>query len=179
LKILAICGSTRTESINLVLLQIIKKMIGDKAEFEIFEGLAELPHFNPDLDGESPPAEVVKLRQKIVEANAVIICTPEYVFTLPGSLKNALEWTVSTQVFAAKPCALITASALGQKAHESLLLVMKTIEAKTPAALQLLISHARQKIGVGGEILDPTTKSQVVALVEHLIDALLVKPAAH
>ena len=66
-------------------------------------------------------------RKSIEEADAVLICTPEYVFSLPGILKNALEWTVSTTVFSDKPTALLTASSSGEKAHESLLLVMKTL----------------------------------------------------
>ncbi len=64
-----------------------------------------------DLDGENPPEAVLAFRKQIAAADGVLICTPEYVFTLPGSLKNALEWCVSTTIFSQKPTGLITASA--------------------------------------------------------------------
>ncbi len=107
-KIFAICGSTRAQSANLKLLRAIAEMTKDLFCIEIFEGLAQLPHFNPDLSIENTPDEVVAFRQKIAEADAVLVCTPEYVFSMPGSLKNALEWTVSTVVFSGKPAGLIS-----------------------------------------------------------------------
>jgi len=93
-KILAITGSTRNNSSNYKILKFISEHIKDSFEVEIFEDLAEIPHFNPDLDKENPPKEVEVFRNKIISADGVIICTPEYVFSLPGSLKNALDWCV-------------------------------------------------------------------------------------
>src|SRR5689334_13830668 len=129
--ILAIIGSTRAQSSNLHLVQWIAAHYKDDYIIEIFDTLDELPHFNPDLDNEDVSPKVVQLRNKIASADGVLICTPEYVFSLPGSLKNALEWTVSTTVFSDKPTALITASGLGEKAHESLQLIMRTLGVKT------------------------------------------------
>ncbi|WP_369410652.1 NADPH-dependent FMN reductase [Flavobacterium taihuense] len=87
----AISGSTRSNSSNLKILKQIAELSKDLFEVNIFEGLAEIPHFNPDLNNENPPQQVTNFRNKIQEANGIIICTPEYVFSLPGSLKNALE----------------------------------------------------------------------------------------
>ncbi|MCW3124402.1 MAG: putative NADPH-dependent reductase, partial [Bacteroidetes bacterium] len=84
--------------------------------------------------------------------------TPEYVFSLPGVLKNALEWTVSTRVWADKPVALITAAASGEKAHESLQLIMKTIEAKFDESTTLLIQGAKGKVGKDEKVDEQTTK---------------------
>src|SRR5262245_29230423 len=128
-KIFAIIGSTRSDSANLRLVKKIAALTKQVFETAIFEGLNDLPHFNPDLDKENPPQQVLEFRKQVAEADAVIICTPEYVFSLPGSLKNAIEWCVSTTVFSQKPVGLITASASGDKTHEELKLVMKTIEA--------------------------------------------------
>ena len=114
-KILAIIGSTRVNSSNLNLVKYLEVLSKDIFEITYFEGLITLPHFNPDLDHENPPQEVVAFRQQIADAHGVIICTPEYVFSLPGSLKNAIEWCVSTTVFSQKPVGLITASASGEK----------------------------------------------------------------
>ncbi|MGN6164693.1 MAG: NADPH-dependent FMN reductase [Flavisolibacter sp.] len=131
MKVFAVCGSTRTHSANLRLLQAIAKLAAAEMETEIYNDLAQLPHFNPDLDKENDeaPAVVQWLRNKIKEADGVLICTPEYVFSLPGSLKNFIEWMVSTTVFSEKPVAFITASASGVKAHADLQLIMKTIYA--------------------------------------------------
>ena len=102
-KILAISGSTRSQSTNLHLLNLIANLVVEEWDVEIYRELNELPHFNPDLDTHEVPAVVACHRGKIREADGVIICTPEYVFSLPGALKNALEWTVSTMVFRRSP----------------------------------------------------------------------------
>jgi len=157
IKIVAITGSTRNNSSNYKILKFISEQIKDLFEVEIFENIDKLPHFNPDLDSETPPQEVVSFRNKIDNADGVIICTPEYVFSLPGSLKNALEWCVSTTVFSNKKTGLITASASGEMGHEQLLLVMKTLDAKFDDKIQLLIQGVRGKVGVEGKITDPET----------------------
>lgn len=145
-KILAITGSTRNNSSNYKILKFISEHIKDSFEVEIFEDLAEIPHFNPDLDKENPPKEVEVFRNKIISADGVIICTPEYVFSLPGSLKNALDWCVSTTIFSNKNTGLITASASGEMAHEQLILIMKTLEAKLEGNTKLLIQGIRGKL---------------------------------
>jgi chromate reductase, NAD(P)H dehydrogenase (quinone) len=127
-KIFAISGSTRSNSSNLKILKQIAELSSSLFEVKLFEGLAEIPHFNPDLDIDTPPIAVIDFRNEIQAADGIIICTPEYIFSLPGSLKNALEWCVSTTIFSKKNVGLITASASGEKAHEELQLIMKTIE---------------------------------------------------
>ena len=157
-KILAITGSTRKNSSNYKILKYISEHIKSEFEVEIFEELTEIPHFNPDLDNENPPNMVTFFRNKINEADGVLICTPEYVFSLPGSLKNALEWCVSTTVFSNKNTGLITASASGEKGHEQLLLIMKTLEAKFLDNTQLLIQGIRGKINEEGKIINEETE---------------------
>ncbi len=171
-NILAISGSLRIKSANLTIIENIKEMFSNRISVEIYDGLAYLPQFNPDLDNETPPAEVASLRRKIKEADGVLICTPEYVFSIPGALKNALEWTVSAADFHHKPTALITASSLGEKAHESLVLILKTIDAKIGSNAALLISHAQTKLK-DGKISDVQTVENLNLLIEsflHTID---------
>lgn len=158
-KILAICGSIRADSANLKLLKLLAQWAGSRYDFTIYEGLAELHHFNPDLDVEPAPEAVTALRQQISEADGVIICTPEYVFSLPGSLKNALEWMVSTVIFDGKPTGLITASASGEKGHEQLLLVMRTLSAAYTEQTQLLIKSVKAKFATDGQIKDAATEA--------------------
>lgn len=131
-------------------------MTSEIYEIKIFEELSEIPHFNPDFT-DNAPVEVINFRNEISNADAVLICTPEYVFSLPGSLKNALEWCVSTTVFSNKQVGLITASASGEKGHEELILVMKTILAKFNDDNTLLIQGIRGKINEAGDIIDKDT----------------------
>ncbi|PVX45850.1 NAD(P)H-dependent FMN reductase [Flavobacterium sp. 103] len=156
-RILAIIGSTRTNSSNLKLIQHFGALTRDLYDITIFEGLSGLPHFNPDLDNENPPSSVDEFRKLISNADGLLICTPEYVFSLPGSLKNAIEWCVSTTVFSQKPIGLITASASGEKGHEQLQLIMKTVETKFNDDTTLLISGIKGKFNEHGVLIDIET----------------------
>jgi chromate reductase len=167
IKIFAITGSTRKNSSNYKILKYISGEIKESFEVEIFENIDKLPHFNPDLDTETPPEEVVSFRNKIERADGVIICTPEYVFSLPGSLKNALEWCVSTTIFSGKKTGLITASASGEMGHEQLILIMKTLEANLKEDTQLLISGIRGKINEKGEITNVETSDNLRNFIRH------------
>ena len=170
-NILAISGSLRAKSANLTILQNIAEMFGDKIKVNIYNGLASLPHFNPDADTDASPSEVADLRRQIKEADGVLICSPEYVFSIPAALKNALEWTVSTADFYGKPTALITASSLGEKAHESLVLILKTIDAKIGENAALLISGAQTKIK-DGKISDAETVEKLNLLIESFLHTI-------
>lgn len=164
-NILAISGSLRAKSTNQMILEIITEMFGDVINLTLYTGLGDLPHFNPDLDTNQPPAAVADLRRQIKQCDGILICSPEYVFSVPAALKNALEWTVSSADFHNKPTALITASSLGEKAHESLLLILKTIEAKIGENSALLISRAQTKIK-NGKVSDAEVAAQLNLLIE-------------
>jgi chromate reductase len=157
IKILAITGSTRKKSTNFKILKYISEEIKKGFEVEIFEDLDKLPHFNPDLDTDNLPQIIISFRNKIIQADGVMICTPEYVFSLPGSLKNALEWCVSTTIFSKKKVGLITASASGEMGHEQLILIMKTLEAQFEDENLLLIQGVRGKINEEGKIVNDET----------------------
>ena len=119
MQILAISGSLRAGSTNSKLLRAAASLAPEHVNFTFYDGLADLPHFSPELDDDNPPASVTHLRELLQVADGVIICTPEYAFGVPGSLKNALDWTVSTCAFSAKPVAAISASSTymgGEKA---------------------------------------------------------------
>lgn len=171
-KVLAICGSTRSDSANLQIIRFVKQVSENDLEFEIYTDLDKLPHFNPDLDRDTAPSIVEELRNKIRKADGVLICTPEYVFSLPGALKNAIEWCVSTTIFSEKPVAIITASAHGAKAHESLQLVMKTIYSALRPDTQLLIQGAKGKISKDAEITDANTAKQLKDLMQAFLNQL-------
>lgn len=168
IKILAISGSTRRVSSNLNLIKAIAELTSDVFEVTIFDRLSELPHFNPDLDNENVSGQVRDFREQLKNADGVLICSPEYAMGVPGSLKNAIDWTVSTMEFSQKPVALITASLSGEKAHASLLGTLVVIEAKMTADTQLLISHIQTKVNREYKIIDEETLVSVNKLTKSL-----------
>ena len=171
-KILAISGSTRSNSSNQALLKTISELYKGQFDFQIYDGITKLPHFNPDVAIEQFSSEVKEFIDLITKADGVIICTPEYIFSIPGSLKNALEWTVSSSAFSGKPTAIIVASGLGEKAFESLQLIMRTIEAKMGKHASLLIQGVRAKFGPDGKISDRETLKDIDLLVHSLLDSI-------
>lgn len=171
-KIMAILGSLRSNSVNELLLRHLSDKYRDTLDIRRYNGLAGLPHFNPDIDNEMLPQSVQEFREQIEAADGIVICTPEYVFSLPGALKNALEWTVSTTLFSGKPVALIVASGLGEKAFESLMLIMDTLGAKVGKNATLLISGARSKIKHLSSITDQTTAQELDKLMQALLETI-------
>lgn len=114
------------------------------------------------------PTVVQQLRDKVAGADAVVICTPEYIFSLPGILKNALEWLVATTVLSDKPMALITAAASGDKAKESLELIIKTLGGKFNQDTSIHIRRIAGKFDSNGQLNDPS----VIASLQKLLLAL-------
>jgi NAD(P)H-dependent FMN reductase/RimJ/RimL family protein N-acetyltransferase len=127
LRILAIPGSLRTRSTNLLLLETAALLADPDVRLEIFTKLGDIPLFNPDRT-DVPPA-VAALRTSIQNADAVIISAPEYAHGLPGALKNALDWLVSGIELTGKPVALFNASARSVYAQAALREVLVTMGA--------------------------------------------------
>src|SRR5690348_15469510 len=126
-KIIAISGSTRQDSTNHRLIRAIADLSKETLDIQLFDGIGNLPHFNPDhIDGNTPQT-VIDFKQLLQEADGVMICTPEYAHGVPGSLKNAVDWTVATNEFSQKPVLLITASTDGRSGHSSLLETLKVL----------------------------------------------------
>lgn len=183
IKILAISGSTRKTSSNLSLIKAIADLTSETFSITVFEGLTDIPHFNPDLDNENPPLQVTSFRRQLREADGIIICTPEYAMGVPGTLKNAIDWTVSSMEFSRKPLAVITASLSGEKAHASLLGTLLLIEAQMTDDTQLLIQFIKTKVNGNGKITDNETFNNIKKLTQSLTqiimgDATKLLPAA-
>lgn len=172
LNILAISGSTRKASSNLHLIHAIARMTATRLNISMYEGLTDLPHFNPDLDNGQPPAAVSGLLEQLRSADGILICTPEYAAGVPGSLKNAVDWAVGSMGFSGKPTALITASTSGHAGHQSLLGTLLLIEARITAAAQLVIPAVKTKVSAAGEITDPATLQQTEQLIQALTDMI-------
>lgn len=175
IKILAISGSLRKNSSNTNVLYAISNLKSENIDFHFYEGLEHLPHFNPEIDTEDPPSSVKDLREQLKLAKGVIICTPEYARGVPGVLKNALDWVVSSGELMNKPVAVISASphsSGGDRAHESIMLTLRMVEAKIPKESTLQIAHVGTKINNKAEILDSTTKKQLKSVLNSLISSI-------
>lgn len=165
-KIFIIIGSASENSANEKLIDIFTELTKDFFTVTIFNDLRKLPHFHPLLSTDNPPDEIIHLRRQIENADGIIICTPEYIFSIPSGLKNAIEWCVSTTVFSDKPAGIITASAHGQKGHEELMMIMKTVMAKFTEETTLLIQGIRGKINSDGAITDEGTLLKLKNFIE-------------
>ena len=156
-NIFAINGSASLKSSNEKLINKFASLTKDYFNLTIFNDLKTLPHFDPERSIDNTPKLITEFRDNIKNADGILICTPEYIFSIPSGLKNAIEWCVSTTVFSDKPAGLITASANGQKGHEELQLIMKTVMTRFTDETTLLIQGVKGKINEKGKITDSKT----------------------
>jgi chromate reductase, NAD(P)H dehydrogenase (quinone) len=166
IKILGIPGSVRNGSSNHKVLKIISGRIPPNIEFSVYDAIGNLPHFD---GSENPPAAIADFLQRVRDADGVVICTPEYAFGVPGTLKNALDWTVGGGEFSGKPVVYITAATSGEHAHESLGKILSAIDTRIPHGGSLLISGIRGKLNAEGNFTDP----ELLMKVESVVDSLL------
>jgi NAD(P)H-dependent FMN reductase len=130
MKILAISGSLRAVSSNTAVLRAAVRLAPDGVEIVMFEGLASLPFFNPDLDGDTVPEAVAAFRRLVGEADGMLISSPEYARGVAGVLKNGLDWLVGSSEFPSKPVALINTSPRATHALAALTLTLETMSAQ-------------------------------------------------
>lgn len=155
MRILAISGSLRASSSNTAMLRAAATLAPPSVEVALFAGIGDLPHFNPDLDGENVSPYVTDLRIALRKADAVIFSVPEYAHGVPGALKNALDWVVGSGELAGKPVALWNPTERGTHAQASLSETLTVMAAKiipeamvtlralgTPLSEELLLRNA-------------------------------------
>jgi chromate reductase, NAD(P)H dehydrogenase (quinone) len=174
MKVLLISGSTRTGSTNTAALVTAAALAPREVTTVLYRGLAALPAFNPDHDGDRVPEPVAELRREIEGVDAVLFCTPEYAGTLPGSLKNLLDWTVGGGQLYEKPVAWLNVAAAnrGNGAQEALATVLGYVGAAIiePACRHIPVD--RSAIGSDGTVTDPRFRTGIAEvwtdLVRHL-----------
>jgi chromate reductase len=159
LRVLAISGSLRSDSNNTGLLRALREEAPEGVEIELWGGLREIPPYDADDDGVPGPATVAAFRELVREVDAVFFATPEYNSSVPGALKNALDWAsrpLATNTFRNKPVAVISSSAGafgGVWAAAELRKVLGAMGARVTDA-ELSVGHAMDKFGDDGHLAD-------------------------
>jgi NAD(P)H-dependent FMN reductase len=153
-RILAISGSLRAGSSNSRLLDAVAALVPAGVEVIRYDGLGDLPHFNPDVESSGLPAPVADLRAQVARADAIVISSPEYAHGVPGSLKNALDWLVSGVELPGKPVALFNASPNGTHAHAALVEILTTMSARVIGAATVTLPLGAKKLDTAGMIAD-------------------------
>jgi NAD(P)H-dependent FMN reductase len=127
-RVLLVSGSLRAMSTNTAALRTAQAFAPENVDAVLYDGVRDLPHFDPDLDGAHLPGVVATLRAEVRQAHALLLSTPEYAGALPGSFKNVLDWLIGDddpRSIYNKPVAWINASPRGAvQAHDSLRLVL-------------------------------------------------------
>jgi chromate reductase len=157
MRVLLVSGSTRDGSSNTAALVTAAALAPHGVTTVLYQGLAGLPAFNPDHDGDLLPEPVAELREELAAADAVLFCTPEYAGTLPGSLKNLLDWTVGGGQLYGKTVAWLNVAAAnrGLGAQQTLASVLGYVGAVIAEPACRHIPVDRSAIGQDGTVSDP------------------------
>ncbi|MEV4419239.1 NAD(P)H-dependent oxidoreductase [Patulibacter sp. NPDC049589] len=172
-RILLLSGSTRAGSTNTALLRAAVQVAGPGVTCRLWTDLTALPHFDPDDDVDPPPPAVAAMRAAIADADAVLVCTPEYAGALPGSFKNLLDWTVGGTETSGKPFAWANASGRpggAAGAHEELRVVLSYTGATVVDAACRAIPVGRADI-VDGVVVDEGARAALADALQALADA--------
>lgn len=181
MKVLGISGSLRRDSYNTKLLRAAEELLPPFAELELWEGLKAVPAF--DEDDEPGPEEVASLREAVARADVLLFATPEYNASIPGQLKNAVDWLsrpVATSVLRGKPALVVGAStgAFGAVwAQAELRKVLATAGARVVEA-EVAVGHAHMKFDEDGRLIDEEVAGQLQEAMEILLAEELVRPLA-
>jgi chromate reductase len=172
--ILGIAGSLRTASYNRAALRAATQLVPEGATLEIIE-LDGIPAFNQDAE-QNPPAKVIELKKRIREADAVLIVTPEYNYSIPGVLKNAIDWAsrpYGQSAWSGKPAAIMGASvgasgtARAQYHLRQMFVFLNMFPINQP---EVMIGNAAERFDPQGNLTDETTKDFIIQLLQNLVD---------
>src|ERR671937_1085438 len=174
MKVLGVSGSLRRDSSNTKLLRAAAALLPDGVELELWDGLKAIPPYDEDDDGDEAPAAVALLRAAIAGADAVLFATPEYNSSVPGQLKNALDWAsrpIATNVLRNKPVAVVGASAgaFGAVwAQAELRKVLAAIGARVVEG-DVAVGHAAERFDEDGRLADDDLREQLAEVVTALV----------
>jgi chromate reductase, NAD(P)H dehydrogenase (quinone) len=172
MRVLGISGSLRRGSHNAMLLRAAADLLPPGVQLEVWDGLREVPPYDEDEDGDPAPAGVARLREAIASADAVLIATPEYNHSIPGTLKNALDWAsrpFATNVFRNKPVAVIGASTGLFGAVWAQAEVRKVLKAMGARVVEGEVGVGLAGESLDGGLADETAREKLAALLDSLV----------
>ncbi len=171
-RVLLICGSLRARSTNAAALRTIEADAPSHIVCSFYEGMSDLPHFNPDLEDQLPES-VEKLRSEIHSSDAILLSTPEYAGALPGSLKNLLDWTIGdaeTGSIYEKPIGWLNVSPRGARgALTELRRVLEYAHARIVDDAVADVPITLDLVGPDGVIRDPVTRDQLAVVLRSVV----------
>lgn len=170
-RILAIPGSLRRGSVSRAMLVAAREHAADGVEIELYDGLGSIPPFNEDDEGDRTPQRVLDLRRRIGRADALLIATPEYNHSVPGVIKNAMDWASRPAGIAeivGKPTAVMSASMSAFGGVWAQAELRKSLAAAGARVHDegVALSKAGERIDADGRLVDEDIIDQIVALVE-------------
>ncbi len=174
LHILGFAGSLRKQSYNRAILAAALETVPEDASLEVFD-LEGIPPFNQDLELQ-PPDKVKEFKKRIRAANAILIATPEYNYSIPGVLKNAIDCAsrpYGDNAFKGKPVAIMGASIgmLGtSRAQYHLRQSFVFLDVYTVNAPEVMVPFVGDKVDAEGRLTDQNTREHIAALVKSLVD---------
>jgi chromate reductase len=174
MRILAISGSLRRGSHNTMLLRAAGGLLAPEHELVFWDGLRDVPPYDEESDAEQAPDSVAALRQAVRDADAVLFATPEYNSSIPGALKNALDWAsrpFATNAFRNKPVAVIGSSAgmFGAVwAQAELRKVLAAMGARV-AEVEIAVGRAAEKFDDQGRLVDESVQAELAAAMSTLV----------
>jgi len=173
-RILGISGSLRRDSHNTSLLRAAAEAAGPELEFELYEGLKQIPPYDEDDDLDPRPASVARLNEAIASADAVLFSTPEYNSSIPGHLKNALDWAsrpIAEAALRNKPAAVIGASTGSFGAVWAQAELRKALAAAGARVIdrELPVALAHEAFDVDGALLDQERTAALDEIVAELL----------
>ena len=183
MRILAISGSLRDGSHNTALLRALREEVPEGVDLEIWQGLKVIPPYDQDDDVVPGPEAVDAFRELVRDSDGVFFATPEYNASVPGALKNALDWAsrpMATNAFRNKPVAVISSSAGafgGVWAAAELRKVLGTMGARVTEA-ELSVAHAHEKVDEDGVSFDDDTRQGLRDALDTLVTSVLDRAAA-
>jgi chromate reductase, NAD(P)H dehydrogenase (quinone) len=171
IRILAVSGSLRAHSTNTTVLLAAARLAPDGVQIELYQGLGDLPLFNPDLDGNEPEA-VRTFQAALAAADGILICSPEYAHGVSGAMKNALDWLVSDVNLVGKPVALLNASPRATIAQAALLETLRTMSWNVVADASRTVAVPRPGLSVDGILGDEVLRAELDSAVRELVEAI-------
>ena len=172
IRIVAFSGSLRKASYNTAAIRAAMEVAAGQCEIELVD-ISDLPLYNQELDGENVPQQVLQLTQQVLAADAILFSTPEYNYSVPGVLKNAIDWLSrqKPQPFAGKPAAIMSSSMGflgGARAQYHLRQIMICLDVHFINKPEIMIASAHEKFDAQGQLIDNKTRD----LIKQMLTAL-------